>query len=389
MGIIVTIIAFFAILGIIVLVHEAGHFVAARRGGIKVDEFGLGLPPRAIGFYKDENGRWKSVGPKAKEAPSTIWSLNWIPLGGFVKIKGEEGQEADDPDSFANKSIGRRMWVLSAGVLMNVILAAVLLTIGLMVGLPQVLDETELSPLAKVRDEKIQVVQVLEGSPADEAGLEVADSVVRIDGQAFSEIEELQDYVAGRVDQPIQLEIERSNEFVTTEVTPEILSEAGDRGAMGVALVRTGFVSYPWYVAWAYGLEQTVMMIVSVVVGFFMVIKSLVVEQQLIGEVYGPVGIATLVGDAVGLGFLYVLQFTAVLSVIIAVINYLPFPALDGGRVLFLIIEAIRKKPINQRFEAAMHNAGFALLMILVLIVTYRDIARISGGLFERIANFF
>ncbi len=388
MGIIITIVTFFFILGIIVLVHEAGHFVAARRGGIKVEEFGLGLPPRVFGMYKDVDGKWKLVGPKTPSATNTIWSLNWIPLGGFVKIKGEEGQLASDPDSFANKSIGRRMWVLSAGVSMNVVLAMVLLTIGLMIGLPQALDDTTIPAVARVSDEEIRIVQVLEGSPAAKAGLTSADRLVSIDDQHFTEIEPLQNYIDSKIGETVTLQIERKGDMVSSELVPEILPET-ERGGMGVALVRVGLVSYPWYVAWWYGISQTFQMIGAILVGFFLIIKSLIVSQQLIGEVYGPVGIATLVGDAVDLGFLYVLQLTAALSVIIAVINYLPFPALDGGRVLFLMIEAIRRKPINQKIEAALHNAGFALLMILVLIVTYRDIARISGGFFDRVIGLF
>lgn len=383
-----TTIVFFAILGIIVLVHEAGHFVMARKGGIKVDEFGLGLPPRIFGFYKNEQGKWIKVGRKAPVTLNTIWSLNWFPLGGFVKIKGEEGEDSNDPDSFANKSIGRRAVVLSAGVFMNVVLAFVLLTVGLMIGLPQVLDDVDFPKTAKVKNIETKIVDVLPNSPADKAGLVIADSVLSVDGAVLEDVTQFQDFMDGKVGQEVNLSIKRGDEVLAIPVTPEVLAET-DRGGMGVALVRIGFVSYPWYIAWWYGLGQTLSMIASIFVGFYLIIQSLVVSQELIGEVYGPIGIATLVGDALDLGFLYVLQFTAVLSIIIAVINYLPFPALDGGRVLFLIIEAIRRKPINQKIEAMMHNAGFALLMALVLVVTYRDIARISGGFFEKILGFF
>ena len=122
-------------------------------------------------------------------------------------------------------------------------------------------------------------------------------------------------------------------------------------------------------------------MIGNVIYGFYSVIKQLFVSHHVVGEIYGPVGIATLVGDAARLGFLYVLQLTAVLSTIIAVVNFLPFPALDGGRVFFLILEGLRGKPVNQRLEAMMHNIGFALLMTLLLFVTFHDIARLSSGL--------
>lgn len=383
-----TIVVFFVILGIIVLVHEWGHFVTARKFGIKVDEFGLGLPPRAIGFRKDENGKWKKINKNSPPSEKTTWSLNWIPLGGFVKIKGEEGDSSHDPDSFANKPIWQRAVVLTAGVFMNVVLAIVLLTIGLMVGLPQVIDGTDLPAAAQVRDVDIRVIEVLPESPADRAGLEIADKILEVDGQSYSSVENLQQYIDGKVTEEVNLTVEREDEVVSYTIVPEILTET-ERGGMGVGLIRIGIVSYPWYSAWWYGIVETFSMIAAIFAGFFVIIKSLIVSQQLVGEVYGPVGIASLVGDAVDLGFLYVLQFTAVLSIIIATINYLPFPALDGGRVLFLVIEAFRGKPVNPKLEAMMHNTGFALLMILVLIVTYRDIARISGGLLERVTGIF
>jgi regulator of sigma E protease len=374
-----TLVTFFLVLGLLVLVHELGHFVVARRGGVKVEEFGLGLPPRIFGFYKTRAGKWKGVGIKSKEAEDTIWSLNWIPLGGFVKIKGEEGDRSEDEDSFAHKSVGRRIWIISSGVLMNIILAAVLLTIGLSIGSPQFIDDQDLPALATVKNIELRVLEVLADSPAEAVGLEVADTILKIDNQEFSRIETVQAHFTQRVGVPVVLEIERRNELLTKEITPEIIAEIG-RGGIGVALAQTGFVSYPWYVAPIYGIMETFKMIGGVIFGFFIIIKNLIVSKELVGEVYGPVGIATLVGDAVRLGFLYLIQFTAVLSVIIAVINFLPFPALDGGRVLFLIIEGIRKKPVNQKLETAMHNIGFGLLMILVVVVTFRDIARVSAG---------
>lgn len=374
-----TIVVFVAILGVIVLVHEAGHFVTARRAGVKVEEFGLGLPPRAFGLFKDENGKWQRIGIKTKEAPKTIWSLNWIPLGGFVKIKGEEGGDQNDPTSFGSKSVLQRIWIISAGVTMNIVLAVVILSFGLMVGSPQFVDQENISPLATVSGVEIRVIEVLPNSPAAKAGIEAPDTILAIDGQSFTQVEEIQTYIGSRVGQIVSLDLERDGEVIVLELTPEVLAEI-DRGAMGVALVQTGFVSYPWYIAPWFGLVETVKMVGAIIFGFFFIIKTLIVSGELVGEVYGPVGIAGLVGDAARLGFLYVLQFTAVLSVIIAVINFLPFPALDGGRVVFLLIEGIRGRPVNPKFEAMTHNIGFALLMLLVVVVTFNDIARVSSG---------
>ena len=383
-----TIVIFFAVLGLLVLVHELGHFVTARKGGVKVDEFGLGLPPRMFGVYKNPEGKWKPVGIRSKEAPNTIWSLNWIPLGGFVKIKGEEGDSADQLDSFANKSVGRRIWIISAGVLMNVVLAAVLLSIGLAIGSPQIIDEAKLPKLAQVKDTNIMIIEILSESPAESAGLEPGDKIISIDGQAFSAITEFQNHVSQKVGSATTLVVQRKDETLTMQIIPEILPEV-ESGGVGVALVKTGIVSYPWYVAWWYGITGTLTMVWQIIAGFFLVIKNLIVSRELIADVYGPVGIANLVGDAARLGFIYILQFTAMLSVIIAVINFFPFPALDGGRVFFLLLEGIRGKPVNQKFETIMHNSGFILLMLLMVLVTFRDIARFSGNWWEKIINLF
>jgi len=373
-----TLFAFFIVLSILVIVHEVGHFWTARRFGVKVDEFGLGLPPRAIGFYRDDSGKIKTVGIKHTETKKMIWSLNWIPLGGFVKIKGEEGDGPKDPDSFVSQKVWKRIIIVSAGVFMNFILAAFLLTVSLTFGSPQMI-ENNLSKLAKVSDEKIRIVDVLPGSPAAKAGIVIGDNIISIDNADFSKIENIQEYMNEKLGQTVVVKVEKQAEVIDLEISPIVLGET-QKGGIGVALVKIGFVSYPWYISWWYGFGETFKTIGDVLYGFYAMLKNLIVDRQMIGEVYGPVGIAGMVGDAARMGFLYVLQFTAILSILIAVINFLPFPALDGGRVFFLIIEGIRRKPVNQRFEAAMHNIGFALLMIMVVIVTFRDIARVSSG---------
>lgn len=384
-----TVVTFLAVLSLLVLVHEWGHFIVARKYGVKVDEFGLGLPPRVVGVFKNEQGKWEFVGMRSKKvAPKTIWSLHLIPLGGFVKIRGEEGGNQDDPTSFVSKKVWQRILIISAGVTMNILLAIVLLSIGLAVGSPQVIDNDNISKWATVGDTQIRVTMVLEDSPAQQAGIESPDAIISVDGQVITSIEQLQGLFEGKLDQNLEVVVERNGEQISTQVTPVILAET-DKVGMGVALVQTGFVSYPWYIAPVFGVIETFKMIGAILFGFFFIIKTLIISGEMIGEVYGPVGIASLIGDAARLGFLYVMQFTAILSIIIAVINFLPFPALDGGRIVFLVIEGIRGKPVNQKIENAMHNAGFALLMILILVVTYNDIARASTGLFEWSAKLF
>lgn len=366
---ILTLIVFILILGLLVFVHELGHFVAARKNGVKVEEFGFGFPPRIFGIKKGE----------------TIYSLNWIPLGGFVKIKGEGGEDREDEDSFSNKKIWRRAVILAAGVLMNFVLAAVLLSIGFMIGLPQVINGENGN--ARIRDVKVQVVQVLEGTPAAEAGLLPGDAVLEIDGQKIEDVEAMQEYLGGKIDAPVKFVLERDGQKIDKEISPVFLVETG-RGGIGVGLLKSGIVSYRWYLAIWKGAESAVLFTGEVAVAFYELIKNLVVTQKVSVDLSGPVGIAVLTGQVARMGIIYLLQFTALLSINLAVINFLPFPALDGGRILFLIIEKIRRKPVSQKIENLVHNIGFALLMLLVVLVTYRDVVKFSDkfvGLWDKI----
>lgn len=354
-----TIIVFVAILGLLVLVHELGHFVAAIKNGVKVEEFGFGFPPRIFGIKKGE----------------TIYSINWIPLGGFVKLKGEGGESKEDEDSFAYKKIWRRAIILVAGVLMNFVLAAVLLSIGFMIGLPQVINGE--NGYARIRDARVQVVQVLEGTPAAEAGIFPGDTILEIDGQKVEDVESMQNYLAGKIDVPIKFVLERDSHKIDKEISPTFLIETG-RGGIGVGLLKTGIVSYPWYLSFWKGAESAVLFTGEVAVAFYELIKNLIVTQKVSVDLSGPVGIAVLTGQVARMGIIYLLQFTALLSINLAVINFLPFPALDGGRLLFLLIEKIRRKPVSQKIENLVHNIGFGLLMLLVLLVTYRDVIKFS-----------
>jgi regulator of sigma E protease len=366
-----TLIVFVLILGLLVFVHEFGHFYAARKNGVKVEEFGFGFPPRIFGIKKGE----------------TIYSINWIPLGGFVKIKGEAGENREDPDSFAHKKIWRRALILASGVGMNFVLAALLLSFGFMIGLPQVVDGD--SGLAKIRDAKTQIVQILENTPAEEAGLEAGDTILSVDGQKSDSVVDLQNYINEKVDVPVNFEFERDGEIFQKEIVPVRLAETG-KGGIGVGLLKSGIVSYPWYFAIWKGMESTVFFTKEILVALYELIKNLIVTQKVAVDLSGPVGIAVLTGQVARMGFIYLLQFTALLSINLAVINFIPFPALDGGRILFLIIEKIRRKPVSQKIENLVHNIGFALLMALVLLVTYRDVVRFGDkfvGLWEKIIH--
>ena len=380
---ITAIIVFVIILSVIVFVHELGHFLVARFFGVKTDEFGFGLPPRIIGIVKNDEGRWEIVkGGSKKEFRRMILSLNWIPVGGFVAIKGENGEEAEVQDSFGSKPIWQRISMISAGVVMNIVLAFVILTFGFLVGLPSVIDDLPSS--AKVSNPQVQVFTVLEGSPADQAGIEPGDTITSINGTTFANTGEIQDFIKECKTKEIEVVLSRQGDEVVREIVPITLEETGEVG-IGVGLADIGIVTYPIHWAVIRGAESTVYLTEAVVVAFYDLFKNMIIKQEVAVDLSGPVGIAVLTGKFARMGFAYVLQFAALLTVNLAVINFLPFPALDGGRVLFLVIEKIRRKPLPQKIEAAIHNTGFLLLLLLLALVTFRDIFRASdkiiGGL--------
>lgn len=365
---ITTILILIVVLGLIIFVHEAGHFFAAKKMGAAVEEFGFGFPPRIFGIKRKD----------------TIYSINWIPFGGFVKIKGESGDHVGDKDSFTSLKIWKRAIILSSGVFMNFVLAIILLSIGFFIGLPSVV--TDDLPKDRMRDEKIQVLSVLEESPAANAGFQVGDNIVSIDGNNFETVDELIAYTSERLDQAISVQISRGNESITSEVTLKDIDGSGV-GKMGTGLVETAIVSYPWYEAIIEGFKASFSVSWQILVAFYELLKNLIVQQTVPADISGPIGIAVMTSRVAKLGFIYLLQFTALLSVNLMILNFLPFPALDGGRVLFLIIEKIRKKPVSQKLESMIHTIGFFILIGLVILVSVRDVSRFKDSIFGFMKN--
>jgi regulator of sigma E protease len=399
-----TIIVFILVLSVLVFVHELGHFVAARRFGVRAEEFGFGFPPRARGVQlwrknnqdgtpvqKAEgersltskfNWRWVSGSHEITEDDSlygTVYSINWLPLGGFVKIKGENGEKEADRDSFGSRPIWQRSVILSAGVAMNVLLAMVIIIFGMMIGLPQAIDG--LDQRVQISDRKIQVMQVMPELPAELAGMKIGDAILSINNEEFSTYTELQDFIDKNVGQPLHYLVGRGQQQIAMTITPIVIEETG-KGGVGIGIAETGIVSYPWYLAIWEGVKTTFLLLWAIVVAFYQLLKGLIMGQGVSADLSGPVGIAVITGQVARLGFVYLMQFTAMLSLNLAIINFLPLPALDGGRILFLIIEKIKGSPVKREFEAIAHNIGFALLMLLVVVVTFKDIAR-----FEPIKN--
>jgi regulator of sigma E protease len=377
-----TVIIFILVLSVLVFVHELGHFFTARRLGVKADEFGFGFPPRVFGFYKDVQGEWRYLRgnksldqlPAGQEAAGTVYSLNWLPLGGFVRIKGENGEGKQDADSFVAKSLWRRALILAAGVIMNIILAAVLLSIGYMIGMPQSLEK--LSPSARISKAEVLVVEALAGSPAQKAGIDSGDIIVSINNQAVNSYEQLQNLINNAPNKSVDVFIKNNEGEKHLEIVPEIMSGT-DKLGLGVSIYSSAIIRYPFFIAIWEGIKMAGIMFWAIIIAFFGLIAAIFSGVGVGAEVAGPVGIATLTGQVASLGFAYLLQFMALLSLNLALINILPFPALDGGRLLFLLIEKFKGRPVRQSVETWIHTIGFWLLIILIVFVTYKDIARL------------
>lgn len=356
-----TFLVFLVVISVLVFVHELGHFWVAKRAGMKVEEFGFGFPPRLFGIKGGE----------------TIYSINWIPFGGFVRILGEDGSETTNPRSFAAASPGVRAAVIVAGVAMNLLLAIVLLSIGNAVGLRVgVADEATRNRAADI---KIQIAQVAEDSPAKKAGLKLLDeiSAIAVDNQrlAVGEISEVQDIINSNRGREITLEIKRGRETLPVSLVPRV-NPPPNEGAIGISLALTGIVKYPWYQAISKGIQNTFFITRETIVGYGMILKNLFITGKAGAELSGPVGIAVITGQAARLGFIYLLQLVSLISINLAVLNAVPFPALDGGRLLFVAIEKLKGRPISKKIEAAVNAAGFALLLLLMIYVTTRDVIK-------------
>jgi regulator of sigma E protease len=386
-----TTIVFIIILGVLVLVHELGHFVVARRNGIKCDEFGFGFPPRAVGiqFFYEENSskkkskRWRVIWGRDRDSEEekndlvkaredhleggTIYSLNWFPIGGFVKIKGEDGEGKNDHESFASKSAWTRIKVLFAGVFMNFVLAWLLLSFTFILGTYQ--DVTgENNPNAKVLVEGIE-----KSSPAEQMGMKVGDVIVgTATGEKFHTVANVQEYVNSNRGKEIIFTIERGKKQINLTGTPRIENIEG-QGALGLSSI--GEVKMAHFSLFE-SLWKGFVEIGNILLMMVITLKQLISGNKAGLEVTGVVGIAAYTGQIIPLGFSFLLRFAAILSVNLAFINALPIPALDGGRILFVLIEKIKGSPVSQKTEQIFHTSGFFILIALMIVVTYFDLLK-------------
>lgn len=389
-----TLLIFLLVLSLLVFVHEFGHFIVAKRAGLRVDEFGFGFPPRIFGVQR-VNGRSRIVWGNPKDfdgrAGGTLYSINALPVGGFVRIKGESGEERDERDSFSSRGAGLRVAIVAAGVIMNVLLAVALIAGGYTVGFPQSVPDN-ISKYAHVEDSHVEIVGVLPESPADSAGIKPGDRVLKAavgEGgipQTFARADEFRAFVTEFVEKPLVVVVVRQGTEQTIEVTPKILEQTG-RAGIGVALSDTATIRYPLWLAVPKAFELTGVLIKTIVVTVADLIRDAFAGRPVAADLTGPVGIAVLTGQAARMGWVFLIQFVALLSINLAILNILPIPALDGGRILFILIEKVLRRPMSRKIEARLHQVGFALLILLVLFVTYRDFGRYGGAMAEFFRN--
>lgn len=353
----------------LVLVHEAGHFFTAKFFGIRVDEFGFGFPPKLFG----------------KKFGETEYSINAIPFGGFVKIFGENPDEenTNGPDakrSLLNKPKWQQACVLFAGIFANFLLAWLLLSFGFISGLPtSVGSEPKGYTLEDVR---LVIVSVSEKSPAQISGLKSGDKIVSITSgtDLVGDInpDTLKSFVISHSNKEINIGYTRgkdSNIYIAT-VVPTV--EASDGKPMiGIAMDEIGTAKLPIFQAFWEGMKLDWFVTKGTVVGLYGLISEAIKGKGSMSAVTGPVGMVGIVGDAYKFGFSYLLSFAALISVNLAIINLVPFPALDGGRLFFLLIEKIKGSRINPKFANMANMIGFGILILLMIFVTYHDVVKL------------
>jgi regulator of sigma E protease len=346
---IITILIFLGILALLILAHEAGHFASAKAFDVKVEEFGLGFPPRLIGVRRGE----------------TLYSLNAIPLGGFTKMAGEEDPKV--PRSLASKGVGTRLIVLSAGSIMNALLPIILFSIAFIVPHDVVTGE-------------VLVEEVAPNSPAAVAGIEAGDIILSLNDKPVHNIGDLYRYTHLNLGKEVNLVVEHSDTTIKeVQVIPRWKPPQG-QGAIGVAIKMPEAAivsqSYPFWEAIPLGTTECV--------ETYILFKNEILKW-FIGatppQVTGPVGIAQLTGEVAKAGISPLLEFAGFISINLAIINIFPLPALDGGRMVFVLLEWVRRgKRISPRTEGLVHAIGFATLIAAMVAITYQDVIRIIAG---------
>lgn len=356
----ISILLFIVIIGFLIFAHEFFHFLAAKRAKVKVEEFCIGFPPR---IFKRKKGE-------------TLYSIGVIPFGGFVKMFGENSRKKSK-GSFYQKSIGKRAQIVAAGVLSNFLIAIIFFSVTFKIGYPEVIEK-EIPQ--NVKNVNIQIAAIAKDSPADKAGIKPGDKIIEIKTENFTgkptEIEEVQKITKESLGKPIILLIQRGNKTIEKEIIPR-KKPPKEEGPIGVILVKTGIVKYSLSQAISKGFKSTFILSRLTLSAFYQIIKNALFGKKVPGlELTGPIGAGGFFTQMVNLGLPYILYFIALLSLNLAIINAFPFPALDGGKLMFLVIEKIKKSPVKTEIENIINQIGLAILIILMIIITFKDIRR-------------
>lgn len=378
-----SIIIFLIILVVLVVSHEFGHFIVAKLNNIRVDEFSFGFPPKLFG---------KKIG-------ETTYNVNLLPLGGYVKIYGEslDGSDIlsggdDDKNNPEKIELSKRSlsykpryvqaMVLLAGVVMNFLVAWLLFSVGFISGLPSSVGSIPRG--AMVENASLTVTSVLANSPAEIGGIKTGDKIVSLETNNDStkllssnfSAETVQNFIKTHEGDKVIVSLVRGNENVNIEVIPT-KTEGNEEAKIGISMDIIGKLRLPVYQAVWEGLKLSGNVFWGTMVGFYNLIHDALIGKGSMAALTGPIGIVGVVGDATQFGFIYLLSFTALISINLAVINLIPFPALDGGRLLFLLIEKIKGSRIKPQIANIANNIGFILLMLLMAIITYKDIVKL------------
>ncbi|MEX1014677.1 MAG: site-2 protease family protein [Candidatus Paceibacterota bacterium] len=349
-----TIILVIIALSLLILVHEAGHFFAAKMFGIKVTEFGIGFPPKLF----------------SKKVGETEYSINLLPFGGFVRIFGEDEESIKEVDekekkrAFVNQKTWKKSVVILAGVIMNIFLAWILLSSVFMIG----------------AESHLGVSNVSENSPAMLAGIEAGDMITeaRAGEEALTDpisVEEFISFAEQNITEEINLSILRGEQAINVSLMGRENPPEGE-GSIGIALVDAGFEEMGFFKAIIEGLNYTWQSLVLIFSSFVTLIVGLFTSSGAAENLTGPVGIFVIAKDAAGLGLIYLFQLTAIISLNLAILNLIPFPALDGGRFLVILAEKIKGSAISTKVQAGINTFGFILLLLLMIFVTIKDIGR-------------
>jgi regulator of sigma E protease len=357
---------FVVVLGVLVFVHEFGHFITSKWLGVHVEEFAFGFPPRLVGIVKDAQGKWRvfwgQKAPKPEElgGPSTIYSLNWIPVGGFVRPQGEDNPNVPGGLAAAPKKV--RLIIMAAGAAFNLIFALLIFTVGFHLGWP----------------EQVYVNAVAANSPAAAAGLQVNDVIVRANGADIHHTDELSQIIYASLGTPVTLVLQRSGQTVDATITPRTQPPAGE-GPIGISMAQNlaTLTSYSWPQAGVRAAEEIYYQFDQLIH-----LPGRLLRREVPVEIARPVGLVGM-NDMTRLAVqaseqanaLYpLLDLIGAISVALAITNLLPLPALDGGRIVFVLIEAVRGRRVDPAQEGMIHMAGLLALLILMAVITYQDI---------------